>query len=125
LSTRPETNTRENNALRNHALFTVKEKSKSIAACLCLLEQGNEQGAVQWVLIVHACVSCSRVEVGMPRHLQSCRHNMDVSHVLAGLVHATMSDSYLYNASFDRAAVPAGHVHYNLLLLICMACQMC
>ena len=67
---------------------------KSIGACLCLLEQGNKQWTIQWVVIVHVGVSCSRVEVGMPRHLQSCRHSMHVSHALAGLEHATMSDRY-------------------------------
>ena len=40
---------------------------------LSLLEESNEEGSVQRVVVVHACVGCCRVEVRVPRHLQSCK----------------------------------------------------
>ena len=41
---------------------------------LSLFEESNEEGPVQRVIVVHAGVGCCRVEVGMPRHFQSCKH---------------------------------------------------
>ena len=49
-------------------------------AHLSLLEEGNEERSVQRKPIVHACVGCRRVEVGVPRHLQSCTHLEEGSH---------------------------------------------
>lgn len=116
--TRPETNKRSTTLCKcgTNTFATVR---KSITACLCLLEQGNEQGTIQWVLIVHARVSCSRVEVGMPRHLQSCRHVMHLPQVVAGLEHATTSDSYTNKASFDGTAVQ------SLGTFSTISCQLC
>ena len=48
-------------------------------ADLHLLEEGVEQGMVEAVLIVHTGVGGDRVEVGVPRHLQSCRKNRNDS----------------------------------------------
>ena len=45
---------------------------------LCLLEEGNEERSIEGVLIAHTSVGCCRVEVWVPRHLQSCNRQRQI-----------------------------------------------
>ena len=49
-----------------------------LASHLCLLEEGNEERPIEGVLIAHTSVGCCRVEVWVPRHLQSCNHQRQI-----------------------------------------------
>ena len=59
----------------------LEAKARKEGTHLGLLEESNEEGPVQRVVIVHACVGCCGVEVGVPRHLQSCRHHKPNMHI--------------------------------------------